>query len=599
MLKFRILLVLFVFNGAFAVSGATVIDSLQAALRKNLPPNHRVDALNDLAWEYLEIEPSEGLVLAQEALLIAEKQTYYAGMAYALGNMAVLHEVMGHYPQAMEFYMESLKLYQKMKDSAMSNTIRHNIALLLGQVGDYENALSYYQQTLTYDSLHHRKTDLLVDYLNIGATYRELGLFKMAQYYYHKGLFCSKRQKFTGVHFFNNLANLYLQKGVLDSAGHYITRARLKAGSENQNLRDTYNLLAFGEYLLAVDSLDSAKVCIEKGLTKARSKKYADGIMKGLSIRSQWYQAVGDDSKALLNFQRYSHFRDSLLNIRRKARVDIIEQRLRINDNERVIRGLETERALELNRTKTLIIGFTLVVLVSVFTVALLWQIRMKNLKLSERNAVIEEQLVEIKALAKESHHRIKNNLQVVSSLLKLQSNNVQNAAAKSALSEAYGRVRTIALIHQKLYKEDNFSKVDLKEFMEQLLSNISTSMGNEHMINIQRYIPSIWIKVDAAIFIGLIVNELVTNSFKYAFSEDQQGEVTVRIERVGTKLQIKVSDDGVGYPLELLSDQESSFGLSIVKSLLRIFKGVLEIKNQGGAESRVLLNEVEILKEE
>lgn len=576
------------------------MDSLQTVLRTDLAPTERVDALNDLAWEYLEVDPRAGLEVAKEALEIAQKQLYYEGMAYAIGNMAVLHEVMGQYPESMEYYMESLKLYQKMRDSTMSNTIRHNIALLLTQVGDYENALSYYKETLAYDSLHHRKTDLLVDYLNIGATLRELGRLELASYYYYKGLYCSKRQKFSNVQFFNNLANLHLQKGMLDSAGHYITLGKAMAGKGLGHLHDTYFLLSYGEYLLAVDSLDSAEVYIERGFNKAQAKGYVDGVLKGLSIRSKWNEAVGNTKDALRYYQRYVAYKDSLLDKRSKARVDIVEQRLRIDDSKRIIENLESERELELNRTRTLIIGFTLVVLVSVFTVSLLWQIRMKNLKLSERNAVIETQLVEIKALAKESHHRIKNNLQVVSSLLKLQSNNVQNAAAKSALSEAYGRVRTIALIHQKLYKGDSFVKVDLQEFMEQLLSNISKTMGNEHMVHIQRHIPSLLIKVDSAIFIGLIVNELVTNSFKYAFEEDQQGEVVVRIEKQqDTKLLIEVKDDGIGYPEELLGDQESSFGLTIVKSLLRIFKGDLEILNKGGAVSRVLLNEVEILKEE
>ena len=212
---------------------------------------------------------------------------------------------------------------------------------------------------------------------------------------------------------------------------------------------------------------------------------------------------------------------------------------------------------------------------------------------------MIEQQLVEINTLAKESHHRIKNNLQVVSSLLKLQSNHVASSSAKTALTEAYGRVRTIALIHQKLYKDDSFSKVNLEEFLHQLLSNISTSMGNEHMIVVSENIELIWMKVDAAIFIGLIVNELVTNSFKYAFDEEEQGEINVSIRKKGELVEIEVRDNGNGYSQEMLTEQKEAFGLNIVRSLLRIFKGQLEIFNENGAVSKVVLNEVETLKEE
>lgn len=586
-------------GSSICASGQTIIDSIQKALQADQSGITRVDLLNDLAWEYLEVDPAQGLQYAHKALKLSKEIRYYDGTAYALGNVAVLYEVMGEYANSMEYYIESLNLYQRMKDSVMGNTIRHNIAILLGQVGDHETSLDYYKKTLAYDSLHGRKSDLLIDFLNIGATYRELRKPSLARYYYHKGLHAARKQKFEGDHFFNNLASLYLAEGNIDSAGFYIHLSQRNESGQYRKLYETYDLLNLGEYLVAINLLDSAKKCIDDGFTLAKGKNYADGILKGLLATSKYYDANGEKGKALSYFHRYAEFKDSLLDIRRKARVDIVEQRLRIDDSERIIANLETERQLELNRSRTLIIGFTLVVLVSVFTVILLWQIRMKNLKLSERNAVIEDQLIEIKALAKESHHRIKNNLQVVSSLLKLQSNNVQHKAAKAALSEAYGRVRTIALIHQKLYKEDSFSKVDLQEFMQQLLSNISTSMGNEHMITIQQRIPSLWMKVDAAIFIGLIVNELVTNSFKYAFNEDEQGEVHVEVEEEGSTLQIKVRDNGAGYPEELLVEQQASFGLSIVKSLLRIFKGDLEVYNENGAVSKVLLNEVEILKEE
>jgi len=185
--------------------------------------------------------------------------------------------------------------------------------------------------------------------------------------------------------------------------------------------------------------------------------------------------------------------------------------------------------------------------------------------------------------LIKEIHHRVKNNLQILSSLLHLQSRQITDDTALSAVREGQNRVDAMGLIHQKLYMGDNVAKVEMKEYLEQFGQNMLDSFGIEdERIKLEYELQPLYLDVDTAIPLGLIINELVTNALKYAFPDGRAGVIHIALwKNEQNHLCLKVSDNGVGQVNALKDGKSTSFGTNLVQMLSKKLKGKPEILAQ------------------
>lgn len=185
--------------------------------------------------------------------------------------------------------------------------------------------------------------------------------------------------------------------------------------------------------------------------------------------------------------------------------------------------------------------------------------------------------------LIKEIHHRVKNNLQILSSLLHLQSRQITDNTALSAVREGQNRVDAMGLIHQKLYMGDNVAKVEMKDYLEQFGQNMLDSFGIDNdRITLEYELEPMYLDVDTAIPLGLILNELVTNALKYAFPDGRSGVIRIALWKNGqNQLCLKVSDNGVGQANALKDSKSTSFGTNLVQMLSKKLKGKPEILTQ------------------
>lgn len=210
----------------------------------------------------------------------------------------------------------------------------------------------------------------------------------------------------------------------------------------------------------------------------------------------------------------------------------------------------------------------------------------------------LSRSLEEKEILLKEIHHRVKNNLQVISSLLYLQSRNIQDDAIKSIFGESQMRVRSLALVHEKLYQSSDFSKIDFSDYIKNLLSHIRSSYKTtSEFIEIILELEKVYLSVDKAVPLGLILNELLSNSFKYAFPENSKDGldrkfILIKLETVDeNKLLLLVSDNGVGVPDDFNINKSNSLGLKIVSSLVSQIEGDLIIKNKNNTEFSLIFS--------
>jgi len=191
--------------------------------------------------------------------------------------------------------------------------------------------------------------------------------------------------------------------------------------------------------------------------------------------------------------------------------------------------------------------------------------------------------LHEKEILLKEIHHRVKNNLQVISSMLSLQSMNI-DPQLNSIFRESQDRIRSMALIHEKLYGSSDLSCIDFGEYVQSLTAYLlrSYSSGN-HTIKLNTDVSDILLGIDLAIPCGLIINELVSNSLKYAFPGGRAGTITVSMRRDGEQYILVVGDDGVGMPLDLDYRKTGSLGLQLVDLLNEQLEGSIGMSRSGG----------------
>lgn len=192
----------------------------------------------------------------------------------------------------------------------------------------------------------------------------------------------------------------------------------------------------------------------------------------------------------------------------------------------------------------------------------------------------VTKQLREKEILLQEVHHRVKNNLQVMSSLIKLQSRYIKDEKMLDLMKETGGRIQSMSIVHTKLYNSGNYEFINFGEYIKNLIENFQNTYGYKlRNIQFETVINDIIINIDTAIPCGLIINELISNSIKYAFPGDRAGKIVISLERMdGGKLNMQVKDDGIGVEAGIDLSKADSLGIQLVTLLTRQMNGTLEI---------------------
>ncbi len=210
--------------------------------------------------------------------------------------------------------------------------------------------------------------------------------------------------------------------------------------------------------------------------------------------------------------------------------------------------------------------------------------------EVEEKNYLLETSLKEKEILLKEVHHRVKNNLQIISSLLNLQSGSTDNPEIKETFKSSQLRIRSIALIHEKLYKSKNLSRINLEEYINELviyLLNLYNTRSTKIRTNLK--IDAVTAEISTTITLGLIISELVTNTIKYAFPDDRAGEIIISLNNLkDDNYLLIIKDNGIGMPENIDVENALSLGLSIVKTLLSQIQGEAEYIRADGTEVRI-----------
>ena len=306
-----------------------------------------------------------------------------------------------------------------------------------------------------------------------------------------------------------------------------------------------------------------------------------NGANDMLAFIGKAYHLKGDLAKAIQYKEQF--YNETIAYERQKNERSLRENELEVN---------VLKQGQELSQKQNQATIFIVVIAVGLFLLGLVYhnfklkqssnkQLETINTELENKNILLDKRNSEIEILMKEIHHRVKNNLEVVSSLLALQSDQIDDPNTKEAMAEGQNRVNSIGIVHQKLYQGTNLGAVEMKDYFLNLSESIFDSFGAENRIELKLAMENLDLDIDTAVPLGLIINELLTNTIKYAFPKGEKGTIIIKLEKqTNNMLRLEVADNGVG---KSGITHGTGFGGRLVSLLTTQLNGTMREENRNG----------------
>lgn len=536
----------------------------------------------------------EALNMYKKGIVFAKKANDPSTEAHILSLTAGMYQDKGDFDKAISYYLEGLMVAKKSKDPVMIATLANNLAEAYSDAGrTIKFTLPYYQEALEYETAIENWQYVAMIYANIAQDYLESGyrteaeqstkqaikyLYKRKEKSYLFGTVSSTiGQVYLGLHKYT-AAEKYLSQGydVLDSIGT----------KDNKLIP----LSSLAQLYYAVDNMSKAEQMAKHLLELARNYKTKLFLRDGYKVLSDIARQRKQPELALQYFELYKNWNDSLYNESRDKSIENVESKLQLNLKELGIKYAIEKKMLENQQLKQSNIGLQnkslvaimLSILFLVMGLVLLSVNRTKsnrNLLLEKQKRIIEKQSQEKDTLIREINHRVKNNLQVISSLLNLQANSLHDTKAKEALRDSYERIKAISLIHQKLYGFEETASIPLHEYILALFSDLKMVYAAKNIELICTTEPvNVSLDVESAVPLGLILNEIITNALKYAYPEKNNGLLHIDFSKKETDTYtLLVKDDGIGLPLGFDPEKSTSLGFRIIRELSRQLAGTYQ----------------------
>lgn len=493
-------------------------------------------------------------------------------------NLSSVYKLRGLYEKSLAYLLSASRKLEKEKPSANLATSYNGIANLYSRINQPLAALTYHHRSLDIRKKIGDKKNMASSYNNIGNVYLNLSQYDSALANYHRSLALKRQYHDRAAEgaSLSNIGEVLVKTGRLAEAKEYFNQA-LEIRME---FHDKVGEATTRGRLANVHLLNRNFAAAEKELGRSEELAMDLGLLEQLKsvheTRIKLHEEKGEYRKALESSQKLLVVKDSLLNQEKAQSLAELQTRYESLKKEDRIALLEKEgllQAVELERRQIWIRSLVLAVIFTIIIGVLVYN----NLRITRKNKI------HIELLLKELHHRVKNNLQILSSLLSLQSQQLTDDTAIKAVKSSESRINAMALIHRKLYTVDQNRTVDIKEYITELIQYLVYSYGyHEKNFKLDLQIKEISIDVDKAIPLGLILNELISNAFKHAYENQPNPSLMINLAYPGNELNICIQDNGAGMPT-VDEKQRKTFGMKIVTTLIKELKGSLNVKSENG----------------
>lgn len=608
------------------------IDSLQREVVKAKEDTNKANLLNFMSFYLRTSDPVLGLRYGSQSLSLAEKLSWPKGIANAKSSLSLNYEHTAEYAKAMSYALAAIDLYEELDDKRSISINFARVANIYIAQSNFAEGLNYLLKSLRVAESIKDKQLIATTNMNIGTVYLSLENYTKALEFFGGSLkefeelnarghiaeclsnmgtanYNMRNYKEALIYFtkaleINQLENdkmgvsaSFQNIGTAHLAMHDFTKAvdfERRALSISEELDDREGiagiLLTLGEAYLQMaqdttargsensvqiidkkQAVNTAVAYLERGLQVANET----GILILLSLinekLTEGYKLSGKPEAALESYIAHEKFKDSIFSTDNTVKIasletqretELKEKQIEINA---ILTKQKRQEQLLLLAIMTLLIGVIIVVFRSNF---------LQRKANREKGKLLDEKDI----LLKEIHHRVKNNLQVICALLDIQVNSISDIQAREAIIESITRVKSISLIHEQLYQNENISTINITTFTKNLLERVtSVHKTNDQHITLSSDFGKIEIDIDTAVPLGLILNELMTNSFKHAFANVTNGVIDVSIKNAEGYLTLTYKDSGPGLPKDMDLSTLKSLGIKLIGRLSKQIGGKLD----------------------
>ena len=512
--------------------------------------------------------------------------------ARTTNTLRLTHTLKNDYAEGYEVCYEALEIFERHNDIAGMGVANRDIGAIMLLEKKYTDALRYNLKSAEDLEESENWYELKVSYQRLAIIYRNIGDFQRAHENIQKAIVTAKKLK--GFRMIQGLTKLIWTEGyIFQAEGKYenalsafdVAKRHAEVISYDKMYRFYYN--STGSIYLKTQEYEKALTAFQNALTTFESNDLAlngyDYYVPIFSNMVEAYEGLNDFESANYYLKKIAADKDSVFTITSEKQVAELQTKYETTKKEAQISQLESEKLVQ----KYFILFGGIALSALTFGLFLLFKsnhFRSKTNKiLSQQKEEIEEKNKQNEVLLREIHHRVKNNLQTISSLLSLQSESITDTAAYNAVEESKNRVRSMALIHQKLYQGKNLASIEMRNYFQTMGSAIIESFGQKgEKISLSVQMTEIELDVDTAIPIGLITNELLTNSLKYAFN-NKEGQISISLTRKDEKFNELCIKDNGKHISKAGKDQEGGFGTMLLQLLTQQLNGTLDIETEEG----------------
>lgn len=511
------------------------------------------------------------LIYLDKAKKIAEYIDNQFTIANVYSDIAIAYYTRGNYQLSIRNHLECLKIREKLGDKKTISYALNNLGLVHRARKDYSSALKYYKQSLVLKTANKDSVGIFNTLLNIGSSYQYAFQYDSSFFYANRAkaiaVALKKTQAIEEIDCQIAFALFNLKK--IDEAKKILIRyAQLP-----QRLQTRSTLMGTYQYLgnIAIDEKDypTARNWLQKGISIAKEGNKLEALAGFYKVLSQCYE-LEKNYAAALNYQHlHDNAQDTLYNIENARQVNEMNALYETSEKEKEIAQLNAVQDYQQQEIERKQFERNLWLMAAlVFLGLTFWTFR-SNRIIKQQKEIIQKALEEKEFLNKEIHHRVKNNLQVISGLLSLQSALIKDEQALDAIKESANRVQSMSLIHQQLYQKENITAVNMKNYLLQLIDGIKQTYSNQ-AVQIYSEVSDIDLDVDTAIPLGLIINELLTNCYKYAFTNIDSPKINLVFKIDNQQLTLMVNDNGVGILGDIDLKKSKSFGYKIINAFAK-----------------------------
>ena len=595
--------------------GAEYLDQLEKSLSTIKSDSLKLQILNDLGYYYHTRNLQKGLDFIQEGLNLARtagntvwegrleisqgaiflrlekldeaemilkgaiKKVKETDLWLLYTNLGYVYERRGLLGEASDYAIQTLRLGEKINQPKAQAMAYSDLSNLFWKQSKFEKGLEYGLKSISiFESIGLNDLDYDFTLFLVGNNYLELKNYKMALDYYNRSIRMGEQYGF-----YNNLSDVYISLADLyTNIGNYpqAHKAGLNAVKYAELLENNFMQMRswlsvgklYNQQKIFTKAVESLRKSISIASVDFGDKYFLHKAYEQLSIA---YAGLNDFPNAYSAFEKHDQLEDSVFTVDASQRIAKLETEFEVAKKENTIALQDTQLKQQKNIQIFGIVLGTVLLLFLMF----LYRTYLRNKQI---NKILAKQNKEKEFLLKEIHHRVKNNLEVVSSLLSLQSGQSNSKEVQELMQENQNRVQSMSMIHQKLYQGENLAAIEMKDYFMNLGNYTLDVFNAREKITIEFNMEKLEIDVDFAVPIGLIVNELLTNALKYAFPDGRKGKIVISLFRNQQTLNLEVSDNGIGKS-NTYSLPESGFGTQLIQLLTLQLDGRMTQKTEEG----------------